>query len=57
MARIIAMGPHTHVEDTAWFDDIYRWAVLVDASKNGATTERPYGGVKGIRLDVEAEAV
>jgi hypothetical protein len=57
MARLIAMGPYTHVEDTAGFDDIYRWAVLVDTSKNGATTERPYRGVKGIRLNVETEAV
>ena len=51
------MGPYTHIEDTTGFDDIYRWAVLVDASKDGATTKRPYGGVEGIRLHVEAEAV
>ncbi len=51
------MGSYTHVEDTTGFDDIYSWAVFVDASKDGATTERPYRGVKGIRLYVEAETV
>ena len=51
------MGRYTHVEDATRFDDIYRRAVLVGASKNGATTERPYGGVKGIRLYVETKAI
>jgi hypothetical protein len=48
---------NTHVEDTTGLDHIYRRAVLVDTSKDGATTEWPYGRVKGIRLYVEAETV
>ena len=51
------MGRCTHVEDTTRFNDIYRRAVLVNASKDGATAERPYGGVKSIRLYVETEAI
>jgi hypothetical protein len=52
--RSANVASNTHVEDTTRFDYIYRWAVFVDTSKNGATTEWPYGRVEGIRLYIEA---
>jgi hypothetical protein len=51
------MMPCTHVEDAARFNDIYRRAILVDASKDSTATERPHRRVKGIRLYIETYTV
>jgi hypothetical protein len=48
---------YTHVKDTARFDYIYRWAIFVDTTKDGTTTEWSYGRVEGICLYIKAYAV
>ena len=53
----INMVSHTHVENTARLDYIYRWAIFVDTTKDGTTTERPYGRVEGIRLYIKAYTI